>query len=357
MHITADPLLRLAVALLERAGAAPGPAGLCAAHLVDANLKGHDSHGVAMLPAYLRWIARGRLFPNRRARVVEDRAAVVVMDGSFGLGPVVGGDAMAVAVVRARAAGIACVALRNAGHLGRIGAYGEQCADAGLVSMHYVNVVGHEPAVVPFGGREPRLVTNPYCGVVPRPDGAHIVVDFATSAVAIGKVRNAHVRGEPAPEGALVDAAGAPTTDPGTLFSSGPRGHLLPFGLHKGGGLQVLCELLGGALAGHATSASPGFRGYGATLNNMLSIVIDPDAFGGRAAFEQEAAAIIDTIRATPPAPGVAHVQLPGDPERAALAARRRDGIDLDESTWASLAAAAAGAGLDLAALTALSPA
>ncbi len=357
MLITAEPLLRLAVALLEHAGATPTPAGLCAAHLVDANLKGHDSHGVAMLPSYLRWIERGRLFPNRRAHVVEDRAAVVVMDGGCGLGQVVGHDAMAVAIARARASGIACVALRHAGHLGRIGAYGEACADAGLVSMHYVNVVGHEPTVAPFGGRVPRLVTNPYCGVVPRPDGAHIVVDFATSALAIGKVRNAYLRGEPVREGALIDASGAPTTDPGTLFSSGPRGHLLPFGSHKGGGLQLLCELLGGALAGHATSATPGFRAYGATLNNMLSIVIDPDAFGGRAAFEQEATALVDVIRATPPAPGVAHVQLPGDPERAATAARRRDGIDLDDRTWNSLSAAAVGAGLDLAALTATSSA
>src|SRR5271163_3067132 len=121
------------------------------------------------------------------------------------------------AIARAKQTGVACVALRNSCHIGRIGTYGEQCAQAGLVSMHYVNVVGGEPAVAPFGGREPRMLTNPYCCAVPRPDGNHIILDFATSAIAIGKLRVAHLKGEPIAPGALIDADGAPTTDPGAF--------------------------------------------------------------------------------------------------------------------------------------------
>jgi uncharacterized oxidoreductase len=347
MLIQAAPLTRLLTAMLEAAGTEAERARICAEHLVGANLKGHDSHGVGMAPAYLRWIADGRMFPNRPARVIQDRVASMVVDGQFGLGQAVAREATAIAIERAKQTGVACVALRDACHIGRIGTYGEQCADAGLVSMHYVNVVGAEPAVAPFGGREPRMLTNPYCCAVPQADGNHIVLDFATSAIAIGKLRVAHMKGEPAPAGVLLDADGAPTTDTGTFFTNGPRGHLLPFGLHKGGGLQVLCELLGGALAGQWTMQPRSNRNNGAVVNNMLSIVIDPDAFGGREAYEAEASAMIDYIRATPPAQGVDRVRMPGDPERESLARRLEEGLPIDDNTWRDLLKAAGSVGLD----------
>ncbi len=345
MQISVECLTTVLTTLFERAGAEPANARICAGHLVEANLKGYDSHGASLAPVYLRWIAQGRVLPNQRGAVIHDRGAVLVIDGGFGLGQVVGADAMRLAIDRARQSGIACVALRRSGHLGRIGAYGEQCAEAGLVSMHYVNVVGHAPSVAPFGGGVPRLVTNPYCCVVPSADGQHVVVDFATSAIAIGAAHVAHRRGVPVPAHALVDAEGRPTTDPGTLFADGPRGHLLPFGQHKGGGLQVLCELLGGALAGQWTIQSD--RAPGATINNMLSIVIDPEAFGGREPFEREVTALAAYLRSTPPAEGFARVQLPGDPERDTMRTRLRDGLDLDDRTWASLASAAGHLGVD----------
>ncbi|MFI4933576.1 MAG: malate/lactate/ureidoglycolate dehydrogenase [Caulobacterales bacterium] len=354
MLIPADRLTRLLATMLERAGAPADKAQISAEHLVAANLKGHDSHGVGMAPAYLRWIANGTLFPGRTAKVIHDHVAVMVVDGQFGLGQVVAREAIDLAIGRARQTGIACVALRNACHIGRIGAYGEQCADAGMVSMHYVNVIGGEPAVAPFGGGEPRMITNPYCCTLPRPDGDHIVLDFATSAVAIGKLRVAMMKGEPAPPGALMDAEGQPTDDPRVIFSAGSRGFLLPFGLHKGGGMQVMCELLGGALAGHWTMQPAGKRDYGAAVNNMLSIVIDPDAFGGREVFEAEASAMLDYIHATRPAPGVAAVLAPGDPERASKAQRLRDGVPIDDNSWRDLMAAAASVGLTEAEIAAM---
>ncbi|MFI4974704.1 MAG: malate/lactate/ureidoglycolate dehydrogenase [Caulobacterales bacterium] len=354
MLIQADRLTRLLTAVLERAGAVHDHARICAEHLVAANLKGHDSHGVGMAPSYVRWIAAGTLFPNRHARVIQDHVAVMVMDGQFGLGQVVARETVDLAIARARQTGVACVALRNACHIGRIGTYGEQCADAGLVSMHYVNVIGHDPMVAPFAGAEPRMITNPYCCTVPQADGRHIVLDFATSAIAIGKLRVAMMKGEPAPENVLIDAQGKPTTDPRTIFTTGPRGFLLPFGQHKGGGMQVMCELLGGALAGHWTMQPDGERDYGAAVNNMLSIVIDPDAFGGRAAYEAEASAMIDYIRSTRPADGVEAVLVAGDPERASMAARLRDGVPIDDNSWRDIMNAAMSVGLDEAAVAAI---
>lgn len=354
MLFQADRLTRIVTALLERSGTEHDRALICAEHLVLANLKGHDSHGVGMAPSYVRSITAGKLHPNARPKVIQDRGAVMVVDGQFGLGQPVARETIELGIARARETGIACVALRDSCHIGRIGTYGEQCADAGLVSMHYVNVVGAGPAVAPFGGREPRMLTNPYCCTVPQPDGDHIVLDFATSAVAIGKLRVAHMKGEPAPPNVLIDADGAPSTDTGAFFTANPSVYLLPFGLHKGGGMQVMCELLGGALAGHWTMQPGSDRQFGAAVNNMLSIIIDPDAFGGREAYEAEAAAMIDYIRGTPPALGNDRTRLPGDPERETRAQRLRDGIPVDDGTWRDMLRAAESVGLSEAELTAI---
>ncbi len=346
MIIEADRLTDLLAKILEHAGTEPARARICAEHLVAANLKGHDSHGVGMAPSYVRWIASGKLKPNARAQVVHDRGAVMVVDGGFGLGQPVAREAVDLAIARAAELGVCCLALRNSCHIGRIGTYGEQCADRGMISMHYVNVVGAGPAVAPFGGREPRMLTNPYCCAIPRPGGEHVVLDFATSAIAIGKLRVAYMKGEPVQPGALVELSGRATEDPRTFFEGQARSLLLPFGLHKGGGLQILCELLGGALAGQWTMQPGSDRTFGAAVNNMLAIVIDPDAFGDRAAFEAEAEAMLDYIRATAPAEGVDRVRLPGDPERESLAQRSAAGIPIDENTWAQIRDAAESVGV-----------
>jgi hydroxycarboxylate dehydrogenase B len=353
MIIQAGPLTDLLAAILERAGAEPQRARTCADHLVAANLKGHDSHGVGMAPSYVRWIAAGKLKPNARAEVVSDKGAVLVVDGGFGLGQPVAREAVDMAIERARAHGVCCLALRNSCHIGRIGTYGEQCADAGLISMHYVNVVGAGPAVAPFGGREARMLTNPYCCAIPRQGGEHVVLDFATSAIAIGKVRVAYMKGESVQAGVLVEPSGKLTDDPKTFFEGAARSILLPFGLHKGGGMQILCELLGGALAGQWTMQPGSDRTFGAAVNNMLAIVIDPDAFGDRAGFEAEAEAMLDYIRSTAPAEGVDYVRLPGDPERENVARRSAEGIPIDDNTWAQIREAAASVGLEPSALPA----
>jgi uncharacterized oxidoreductase len=343
----------VAATILTAAGAPPAHARLVAEHLVEANLKGHDSHGIGMVPSYVHGIIKGLVAADRHATLTRDGGAILAFDGGVGLGRVVGMEAIDAGIARAREHGICCVALGNAAHLGRIGVFGERCAEAGFVSMHYVNVVGHDPGVVPFGGRDPRFVTNPFCCTVPRPDGRHVVLDMATTTVAMGKVRVAFMKGIAVPDDSLVDADGAPTNDPAAMFGQGARGAMQPFGRHKGYGLMVMCELLGGALGGLYTM-QPGQPRKGATINNMLSIVIDPAAVADREAFDAEVTAMIEYIYASRPAPGVESVLLPGDPERTSRARLVVEGVDVDENTWRLFREAGERAGISVADFDAL---
>ena len=157
-------LTRVASAILAAAGAPANHAEAVAQHLVEANLKGHDSHGVGMIPSYVKGMLDQQVDPHRHAEIIKDSNAIVSIDAGTGLGRVVGIEAMDIGIDRAQKYGVSCVALGNAAHLGRIGAFAEHCADHGLVSMHYVNVVGHDPVVVTFGGRDRRFITNLLCG-------------------------------------------------------------------------------------------------------------------------------------------------------------------------------------------------
>jgi hydroxycarboxylate dehydrogenase B len=335
MLIEPEQLARFAARLFVATGAAEADANEVADHLVTANLKGHDSHGVGMIPAYVR-NARAKLMdPTAHARVIRDRGAVLLVDGAMGYGQVVGREATDLALARVKETGVVCVGLRNAHHLGRIGAYGERCGRAGFVSVHFVNVVGHEPQVSPWGGRERRMTTNPFCCVVPRDGREPVVLDMATSAIALGKVRVAYMKGETVPDGVLVDAEGKPTNDPRVLYQA-PFGALGPFGQHKGYGLALMCELLGGALAGEWT-AQPGQPRAGTIVNHMMMIVIDPSALGDRTKFQDEVHAMVDYLHTTTPAAGFDRVRVPGEPEQESEAIRRRDGIPIDDNTWAGI--------------------
>ena len=347
MRIDQKPLTQIATTILHKAGAELKRAQAVAEHLVIANLKGHDSHGVGMIPSYVKSMMSDLIHPQNDALLTRDSGAVLSFDGNLGFGRVVGIQAMDQGIERAKSHGISCVALGNAAHLGRIGAFAEHCAEAGLISTHYVNVVGHDPMVVAYGGRDRRFITNPFCCAVPRTDGNHVVLDMATTTVAAGKVRVAYMKGEPVPEHSLVDRNGLETTDASVIFSKDGGGAMQPFGLHKGYGLMVMCELLGGALGGNFTM-QPSNQRAGATLNNMLSIILDPSAVGDLAAYDAEVTAMIDYIYASKAAQGVEKVLIPGDPERQSLAARSKNGIDIDENSWQDITNAANAAGLSM---------
>lgn len=330
--IDADRLRAFAQAICGRAGCDAEEAAAIAGHLVDANLTGHDSHGVGMLADYVPAMREGRLKLGRRSRILRDHGAVVTLDGGLGVGQVLGREAMGIGIARARQLGVALVALQRSHHLGRIGAWAEQCAAAGCASMHYVNVIGHRTYVAPFGGRDGRLATNPVCIGLPATGRPPVILDMATSKVAFGKIKVARNKGRPAPEGALLDAAGEPTTDPAVMFAQ-PMGSLLPFGEHKGYGLALMCDLLAGALAGGGTNR-PETQTSDTIINSMLSIVVDPAALPNAAAWQAEADALCDWVKSSPARAGFDGVMVPGEPERRMRAERGRQGIPLDKNTW-----------------------
>lgn len=343
MLVAAAALHRIVENICIAAGSALAEATCVARQLVEANLRGHDSHGVGMLPQYIENVRRGTLRPNQHVAVVSDHGSVIVLDGQWGYGQVIGMEAMAAGIAKAKATGLALVALRNSHHLGRIGGWAEQCLEAGLVSIHFVNVAGSRPRVAPFGGRDARLGTNPFCVGIPAPDGAPIVLDMATSRIAVGKVRVAKNKRKPVPEGCLIDADGRPTRDPESLFAT-PSGALTPLGEHKGYGLALICEVLAAALTGGVTIPTPEQRNM--IINNMLSIIIDPAATGDAARFHDEVRAIVDWVCASPPAPGIDRVLVPGDPERAIRAKRLAEGIPVDPETWREIVEAGASVGV-----------
>ena len=342
MQIEKATLTSFADQILIAAGADAPRAAETAEHLVLANLKGHDSHGVGMIPAYVNNIIAETCKPNADAEVVKDKGSVLLVDGKFGLGQVVGQQATQFGIERAKANGICCVGARNNHHLGRIGTYAETCAAEGMVSVHFVNVVGHDPFVSPWGGRERRLQTNPFCVAVPT-TGNPIVLDMATSAIAMGKVRVAALKGVDVPEGSLFDAEGSPTNDSRILQEGGSLG---PFGKHKGYGLAFICELLGGGLAGEWTM-QPEHERVGTIVNHMLMFILDPAVFGGLATFQHEVNAMSEFMHSTTPAKGFDKVRLPGEPERDRQAEREANGIPIDDGSWGEICKAAVRAGLN----------
>ena len=342
-HIFQAVELRAKVAgIVRAAGSAETEAQQVANNLVMANLCGHDSHGVGMLPRYIDAVLEGGLQPNTGVKTVLDGGTILSLDGQRGYGQVVGEQAMHMGIERALAQGSCIMGLGNAHHLGRIGHWAEMAVAKGLVSIHFVNVLSR-PVVAPWGGADGRFGTNPCCIGIPLAGREPFILDFATSRVAQGKMRVAYNEGRQMPPGYLIDPQGHPTTDPGVVVvpqNSSPNGNmfgaLLTFGEHKGFGMAVACELLGGALTGGGTMhrQSDSRR---AVLNGMLTILIDPQRMGSPTAFESEAAAFIDWVRQGPVAPGIDAVLTAGEPERAARREREIEGIALDEQTWGEI--------------------
>ena len=347
--LIAEHLLRkFAGEIFRRGGSAPDEADLVAAHLVAANLAGHDSHGVGMIPTYVRHLHAGLVVPNTPVRLVKDDGAILMFDGQRGYGRRVAGEAMTAAIARCRQTGIVVMTLANAHHVERIGAYGEMALAAGLVSVHFVNVTDHDGLVAPHRGTDSRFSTNPICVAVPGTEAQPpVLLDMATSEVAMGKVRVAKNMGQPLPEPYVIDPQGRPTTDPGVMYQE-PRGSLLPFGKHKGYGLAVIAELLAGGLSGGGTIQPDNPRLHG-VINNMTTFLVDPARLAGTDWLRREVEGFVSYVKASPPADPALPVLVPGDPERASAARRSREGVPLDDTTWTELldAAGAVGIGRD----------
>ncbi|MBG9389822.1 malate/lactate/ureidoglycolate dehydrogenase [Caenimonas aquaedulcis] len=340
MTIQAPALRQKVAAVIEAAGSKPEEAKTVADNLVLANLSGHDSHGVGMLPRYVDAVLEGGLKPNSHAKVTLDGGALLAVDGKRGYGQVVGEQAMALAMARAKELGSCVMALAHAHHLGRIGHFAEMAVSHGLVAIHFVNVMSR-PTVAPWGGADARFGTNPCCIGIPLKGRQPFILDFATSRVAQGKMRVAHNEGRQVEAGLLIDEHGQPTTNPGVVVvpqSAGLFGALMPFGEHKGSGLAVACELLGGALTGGGAWHKQ-HDGSRSVYNGMFTILVDPQKLGTRSSFEKEALAFVDWIKQSPPGPESEGVMIAGEPERKARKAREKDGIVVDDTTWGEIVA------------------
>jgi uncharacterized oxidoreductase len=333
-----EPLTRAIEAIVAAGGSNATEARLVAENLVTANLLGHDSHGIGMIPRYIDAVLEGGLAPNQHPKATVDTGALLALDGCKGYGQVIGREAMQMAIERTKKLGSCVMTLGNSHHLGRIGHWAEMAVARGFVSIHFVNVISHA-RVAPYGGRDARFGTNPCCIGVPLPGEAPFLLDYATSAVAQGKMRVAHNKGEKVPPGRLIDTEGHPTNDPRYAVVP-PFGAMLPFGEYKGYGMAIACELLGGALTGGGTwhyEESSKQR----VMNGMLAIVIDARRLGTASAFEREARLFLDWLRKARPAPGFDRVRIAGEPEREMRAKRARDGIPVDETTWEEIQCAA----------------
>ena len=339
MNLRKENLVRAIEAIAAAGGSDAREAKLVAENLVTANLLGHDSHGIGMMPRYVEALLEGGLHPNRQVEVKFDAGALLTLDGCAGYGQSIGLQATEMGIARAKQHGSAIVALGNSHHLGRIGHWAEIAVAAGLVSMHFVNVQSFA-RVAAFAGADRRFGTNPVCIGIPLEGEPPFLLDMATSAVAQGKLRVAHNKGAKIPPGWLIDDQGSPTDDPkwGVLQ---PLGAMLTTGEHKGYGLAVACELLGGALTGGGVTDYDN-KTQRRVLNGMLSVLIDPARLGTQKTFARDAKSFVAWLRSSRPAPEHDRVRLAGEPEREYRAARERDGVPVDEETWKEIRAAAA---------------
>jgi uncharacterized oxidoreductase len=347
MKLPPDYLSSLTAAVFRAAGCDPAEANRIAAHLVEANLVGHDSHGVIRVPSYVQWLKAGKVLAGRTIEVVFENDVIAVVDGQFGFGQSVGEQAMDLGIKKSAKHGVAVVALRNAGHLGRIGDWPLQAARAGKLSLHFVNTSGAGILVAPFGGINRRLSANPIAAGIPVAARSPIILDISACTVAEGKIRVALNKGVPVPENCIIDAQGRPTTDP-RVFYADPPGAILPIAAHKGYGLSIVCEVLAGALTGGGCS-NPVHKDR--VVNGMLSIFLDQSFFLAEAAFAAEVQRFVDWVKSSQKVSPDDDILMPGEIEERTKAQRCRDGIEIDENTWSQLLATARSLGVNAAQL------
>jgi uncharacterized oxidoreductase len=339
--ISHDSLERLVSAIFAAAGCDQAEHTRIAHYLVESNLAGHDSHGVIRVPTYIQWLRAGKVVANQAPRIVFENAAIIVIDGQFGFGQVMGEEAMKLGIAKAADQGVAVVALRNSGHLGRIGDWALMAASAGKVSLHFVNTSGGGILVAPFGGTERRLSANPIASGVPVPDGPPLIVDISTCMIAEGKIKVALNKAAEVADGCILDGEGRPSRSPEAFYAS-PPGAILPMGGHKGYGLSVVAEVLAGALTGGTCS----HFGADRVSNNMLSIILDPTFFQSADEFSDEIRAFITHVKSSKTVTPGGEILMPGEPEARARAQKIRDGIEIDDTTWGQIEATALSLGV-----------
>jgi LDH2 family malate/lactate/ureidoglycolate dehydrogenase len=333
--VPAAELKRLSIAIFERSGTPTDAAQCVTDHLVEANLAGHDSHGVMRVPQYVDLIAAGKIVPDGRSRVVHEAAASAVIDGGMGFGQVIARDAMLLAVKKARVGGVGAVTARRCSHTGRIGTYTLMAAREGLIGIAMVNSGGAGQSVAPFGGIARRLSTNPISIAAPSNGPDPVMMDMASSVAPEGKVRVAFQAGKSLPQGWLADAEGKPTVDPGDFYRE-PGGSLQPVGGavgHKGFILGFMIDILAGILSGAGCSqAIPPDPSDG-----MLAIALDVEQFTPLQGFRERVGELAAYVKSSPLAEGFERIHAPGEVETRQRDQRLRDGIFVEPSLWTQI--------------------
>ena len=339
--IAASQLEALATRIFAALGVPDGDAAWVGRLLVRANLRGHDSHGVIRIPQYVGSIRKGETNPRPALRVLAETPTTAIVDGDLGLGQVVARRAAEVALEKAARLGLAAVGTRRSNHIGRLADYAELAAERGFVGLVWTNApTAH--AVVPHGGLDRRLSTNPLAVAVPGPGGSvAISVDMATSIVAEGKVRVKRNRKEPLPTGWAIDPAGRPVTD-SEAFYGPPRAALLPAGGHKGTALGLIVEVLGGILSGEGAIGDR----TGPVHNGTFLLLIEVARFLPLVDFTGQVTDLVQWVKSATPTPGVTEVLVPGEPEARSEAHRRADGVPVEAETWRQIEEIAAELGV-----------
>lgn len=328
-----EALRSVAQTILQGVGTPSDLAALVSDSLIQANMVGHDSHGIMRLGQYTQLVQKGYVLPAARPEIKVRRGANAQIDATNGWGQPAARLAAQTVIELARETGVGAVTIIRCGHVGRLGEYVETIANAGLIGMALCNT---GPTVAPYGGYKPLMGTNPIAWGVPRGAGqSPLVVDFATAGVAEGKVRVARAKGEQLAPGLIVDNAGRPTQDPNVFYAGGA---LLPFGGHKGYGISVMIELLGGALSGNGISSISGENGS----NGTLLLAFNIESFVPVEQFLEQTNDLCQQIKSSPPAEGFTDILVPGEPEVRERERRLTTGIALPDQTWREIQALAA---------------
>ena len=340
----ADDLRRLVHRILRTAGARERHADIVAEHLVLANLRGVDSHGVWHVPGYVEAIQPNQIVVRAEPEITRQTPTSALVRGNWAFGHVVARYGMQTAIRKAQELGVAAVGVVQTHHIGRLGHFAEMAVAEGMMGMVWAGGQGAEkPAAVPYGGSKPLFHTNPIAMGLPTREEPPIIIDFATSATAGVKVINAYNRKEQQQPGCIVDKHGNPTTDPNEFIDGGAH---LPFGGHKGYALKLATEFLGRVFTGADAGAQldysdPLFRRHGATL-----MAFRADLFQPLTDYTQRADEMAQRTRAVPPAPGFKEVLLPGIPEARAQQDRQRDSIPIADDIWNSIVESASSLGI-----------
>jgi uncharacterized oxidoreductase len=326
-----DYLQDLSSRIFQALGASKAEGDRTAELLVEANLAGHDSHGVIRIPQYVGFLKEGQIVPGAAIRVENETPSTAVIDGNWGFGQTIATAAADMAIRKARDHAVSVVTVYHCNHIGRLGSYGLQIARADMVGMLTANGHGGARSVAPFGGTGRRLSTNPLAIAAPS-GGEPLVLDITTSVVAEGKVRVKRNRGEPTPPGWIIDSEGNPTTDPNKLYGP-PPGAILPFGghaAHKGYGLSVIVDILSGALSAAGCSRPDVSR----IANAVFVMVLNPTAFTTLDLFKRQVDDFVAYLKSSPTAPGFQEILVPGEVELREERRRRKEGIFVEDETW-----------------------